>query len=73
MPMEVASRGDVLTLDNPSKKKDLWKGKYDIDVHDRSQLQEKIFELQKEVDRMFGIQKEVATHGTTSVMVVQGS
>lgn len=56
---------------NPSKEGDSRKYKYDVVIHDQSQLQENLSSLQTKTSRLADLQKEVNTRDTFSSMATK--
>lgn len=68
MSMADAVRGEFLYQGHPYEGWDTWKSKYDVTGQDRSQLQDKMSSLLKDMARLVDLQKEVDTYGTPSYL-----
>lgn len=71
MSLEAVGRGEIMAPKNPLKERDTWKCKHDVVAYERAQFHEKLYELQKEANRLSFLQKDAEIHGTSSDLAIE--
>lgn len=45
--LAIIAQGEILAMGNPSKERDTWMGKCEVDEHEKSQIHKNVLDLQE--------------------------